>query len=196
MRLLTLMAYSAFLLACRAPVSGSAPRPAPTAVDCPELAPAGARPYDYSDDTKAPELAGTYALTMVTTSAGGQPLFITRRLWLSPTDSAHQSVGLAYRPLAGVISWDDTTSRRPALGSTPSLGDTVEVVSGRLYLGCRQCLDQGPTELRIIAVTSSEFWGIWEDPMYGSGTVLTDSINRVLPNPAGHYCARRLRLAD
>ena len=88
--------------------------------------------------------------------------------------------------------------RRPpvALGSGPSIGDTAEVVSGRLYLGCHGCLDAAAYDLRIIAVTPNEFWGIWEVPINGSGTVLTDSANRVLPNPAGHYCARRLGLQD
>jgi hypothetical protein len=196
MRLLTLMLFNAILLACQGTLNGSSSGLAPTADDCSELAPAEARPYEYLDDTEAPKLAGTYALTLVTTSAGGRPLYIRNRLWLAPTDSAHQNVGQAYRPLAGVYSWDDTTTQRPVPGSTPSTGDTVEVVSGRLYMGCRQCLGRGPTELRIIGVTPNEFWGIWEDPFYSSGDILTDSTNRVLPNPAGHYCARRLRLAD
>jgi hypothetical protein len=184
------------LLGCHGPrgPSASSALPTPEADTCPELAPAGARPYEPWGHTRPGDLNGAYSLTLVTTSAGDRPIYRTMRLWLAAVDSAHTHVGRDYRSLAGVVTWDDTARSRPRLtyGAPGSTADTAEVVGSRLYLGCHDCLDGAPYELRIIAVTSNEFWGIWEMAMNGSGFVLKDSTDRTLPNPAGHYCARRL----
>jgi hypothetical protein len=183
---------SVFLLGCGAvPAPSSAA--APVTALCPELAPSGARPYEPWEGAQARALEGAYSLTLVTTSAGGRPYDAQWRLWLAPTDSAHRFAREG-PSLAGVVIWDDTTRHRPrlTLGSPGSMTDTAEVVGARLYLGCHDCLDGAPYELRIIAVTSKAFWGIFEMHMNGSGTVVTDSTGRVMPNPAGHYCARRL----
>jgi hypothetical protein len=59
-----------------------------------------------------------------------------------------------------------------------------------MYVGCRRCLDASPLEYRIIAVTAQEFWGYWIDAQTGIDRAFDPSGRRV-PNPAGHYCARR-----
>jgi len=193
MRTFYLGVIGAFLLGCQVAPAASGRVPTPTADPCPELAPTGAHPYEPWEGAQARALGGAYSLTLVTTSAGGHPYYVRWRLWLTPTDSAHGVAGRDDPSLAGVVTWDDTTQRRPrlTLGSPGSMTDTAEVVGARLYLGCHDCLDGAPYELRIIAVTSNEFWGIFEMGMNGSGAVLTDSTGRVLPNPAGHYCAQR-----
>lgn len=68
--------------------------------------------------------------------------------------------------------------------------DTVQAENDRLYVGCRRCFDASPLEYRIIAVTPQEFWGYWIDPQTGISTVF-DSSGRLVPDPAGQYCARR-----
>lgn len=184
----------AFLLICQGAPAASGTTPTPATDPCPEVAPANARPYQPWEGVQTRALGGAYSLTLVTTSAGGRPYSARWRLWLAPTDSAHRFAGREDRSLAGVVIWNDTTQHRPrlTLGSPGSMTDTAEVVGARLYLGCHDCLDGAPYELRIIAVTPTEFWGIFEMGMNGRGVVATDSTGRVLPNPAGYYCARRL----
>ena len=59
-----------------------------------------------------------------------------------------------------------------------------------LYIGCHNCADAPPNELRLLAQTPDLVWGLWENPQTG-----IDRVGRApgdwLPNPAGYFCLRR-----
>jgi hypothetical protein len=59
------------------------------------------------------------------------------------------------------------------------------------YLGCRRCEDGSRYALRLFAESNGSLWGFWENPETGYA-VPADSAGRLLPNPAGHFRARKL----
>jgi hypothetical protein len=71
------------------------------------------------------------------------------------------------------------------------VGDMVEWESGILFLGSRNVNDGSPDELRIEAIDRGGFRGVWRNPLSGN-VVRTDGAGRVLPPPAGHFCAVRI----
>lgn len=166
-----------------------APALQPAATLCPSAAPAGAGPYWPLSGYETRSLAGRYELVSVTSSHGPPESSWRGILTLVATDSLFHPIAPTADDnvpwLAGNFVLSDS-----ALGTSSQRRDTVEVVSGRLYLGCRHCNDGSPVEYRIIAVTSDGFWGYWEDPQSGFA-VTVDSGGRILPNPAGRYCAQR-----
>jgi len=59
-----------------------------------------------------------------------------------------------------------------------------------MYVGSRRMLDGVVVDYHIVALTPDGFWGLWIDRQTGLGHIV-DSTGRWLPNPAGHFCARR-----
>ena len=71
------------------------------------------------------------------------------------------------------------------------LVEEAEVEDGVLFVGCRRCMDGSPDELRLLAATPTDVWGLWYNPQSGIERVI-DSSGSPLPNPAGHFCMRRV----
>lgn len=67
----------------------------------------------------------------------------------------------------------------------------AEVDGGVLFLGCRDCLDASPDVLVIRELTGDGFRGSWRDYQTGLAHVV-DERGRMLPDPAGHFCAFRI----
>jgi hypothetical protein len=164
------------------PAEGSAP------LNCPAFAPQGATSYDPFSVIAAPSLAGEFDLVSVLASDGPPGYAWRGVLRLVATDSAFRPLRSSTSEnapwLAGTLEW------RSQAGDSLVQRDTVQAVSEWLYVGCRRCMDASPLEYRIIAVTPREFWGYWQDPQTGISTAM-DASGRRLPDPAGHYCARR-----
>lgn len=136
-------------------------------------------------------LLGTYRLITVTTSLGGPPFIERGTLKLMLADSAtrfyrrapmnpHSALG--DRPVVG------TFTPEPPLPGGKS--DSAEYENGRLYIGCRRCLDGDPLVYDIGWSGATGFGGMWRD--YQSGIVRAiDDRGRPTPDPAGHFCAVR-----
>jgi hypothetical protein len=126
----------------------------------------------------------------VALSYGRQRSFWRGDLSLAPTDTLQRYyiqtirgwLRHGERPLAGRFSYANDSLRR---------GEDAEVEDGVLFLGCRRCMDASPDELRLLAATPTEVWGLWYNPQSSLERV-TDSAGNPLPNPAGHFCMRRL----
>jgi hypothetical protein len=183
-RLTTLTALLLAAGGCtRRPVEAVAP------LSCPPFAPEGATSYEPFSAVTTPRLAGEYDLVSVVASDGSPRHSWSGVLRLVATDSAFRPLGRASSEnvpwLAGTLTtW---VSDRP---DSVLSRDTVQAENDRMYVGCRRCLDASPLEYRIIAVTAQEFWGYWIDAQTGIDRAFDPSGRRV-PNPAGHYCARR-----
>ena len=144
------------------------------------------------DSVAAHRLAGSYELTLVVTSFN-EPEWgpMRRRLLLRPPDSLEaatarlRSIGHSPRHsllLLGSVEHDYE-------GRTYS--DVVELDSGVVYIGCRDCNDGNPWHLRITAADASGLYGFWNDYQTGIDRVV-DRRGRRLPDPAGYFCALRV----
>ena len=130
----------------------------------------------------AHELLGSYELTTVYTSQGGRPYTMTGRLTLTPPEQRRQQgrVPVAAWPVSGSYLASDSGSSAEGV-----------VVEGEVLYRGYVCLDCSPVRYLLQWVTDSAFGGRWEDRQTGLYRVY-DSTGRKLPNPAGHYCARRV----
>jgi hypothetical protein len=130
----------------------------------------------------AHELLGTYELTTVYTSQGGRPYPMTGKLTLSPPEQRprQQRPRVAAWPVAGSYLPSDSGSSKEGV-----------VVKGVVLYRKDLCLDCSPVLYQLTWMTDSAFGGTWEDRQTGLYRVY-DSTGRELPNPAGHYCARRV----
>jgi hypothetical protein len=159
----------------------------PWPVDCPPSAPAQAQPIR---DGKIEELAGRYEVTLIPLSYGPKAPLWRGHLELATTDTLHryyiETIGgykrHGLRPLAGQFRHAHDPVR---------LVEEAEVEDGILFLGCRRCADGSPHELRLLAATPTTVWGLWYNPQSGIERVI-DSLGNPLPNPAGHFCMRRV----
>jgi hypothetical protein len=158
-------------------------------LSCPAFAPEGATSYEPFSAVLSPRLTGEYELVSVVASDG--PALHSWRgvLRLVATDSAFRPTARAPGENAPWLAGTLTTWVSDRQDSVLSR-DTVQAENDRMYVGCRRCLDASPLEYRIIAVTAQEFWGYWIDAQTGFSKGF-DASGRRVPNPAGHYCARR-----
>jgi hypothetical protein len=126
-------------------------------------------------------------LTQVTTSSVDLPR-VTTLLLTAPdsaalSNAARRSLGHSpRRDLRLVGTWRSSDDRR---------ADSAEWDAGTLYLGCRDCLDASPDQLRIEALSAGEFRGSWVNDQTGIGRRF-DSTGKALPDPAGYFCAEFL----
>jgi hypothetical protein len=81
---------------------------------------------------------------------------------------------------------------RAVSASTGQRAQPAEIDSSVLYIGCRDCTDASPLVLRVRALSASGFWGSWRDYQTGIGYVV-DGKGKRAPDPAGHFCAIRVR---
>lgn len=175
---------SILLAACQsAPVQ--APEPARCGPRVPENAehPIARRPV---------ALSGDYDLIQVRT----QPTHGVSmgRLHLAPLDSTARARA-AGGPVRDLLGWLDPTSgdttARPDAGSRDPEHPGAVLAGTHLRLG-QVGLDSGRFEqLSITAVSPDGFWGWWKaEP--GWAVVVERDDGRVLPDPAGYFCALRV----
>ena len=152
---------------------------------CERGPPAEAKPYD----TLQPEtLAGDFRLMQVMTSwetASSDTSEVSIRLATTEEKAEAKREGLGFFPRdithVGLLTWSSEYDPFP-----------VEADGATLYLGCRGCLDGSPNVLYVAAIADEGFWGLWRDYQTGIGRHF-DTLNNPLPDPAGYFCAQRIR---
>ncbi|HZA97519.1 MAG TPA: hypothetical protein VE399_01990 [Gemmatimonadales bacterium] len=143
---------------------------------------------------RAVTLAGQYDLIQVRT----QPVAGIRsvgRLHLEPPDSLARAaaVGGAARDLVGWLETvEGDTAWRAGAGSRDPNRPGAVLTGDHLRLGQSGSPEAHVEHLTITAVAPDGFWGWWKaDPGW---EITTDSTTRrVLPDPAGYFCALRVR---
>ena len=142
---------------------------------------------------RAAGLAGEYELVQVQTQPAAGETSVGR-LHLAPLDSAARAhaVGGAVRDLVGWIDTEqgDTTWRPNARSRDPTRPGAV-LAGDHLLLGEWGAVDSHAEHLMITAVGAEGFWGWWRaepgwDVRHDTGS------GRVLPDPAGYFCALRV----
>lgn len=143
---------------------------------------------------KPTALAGDYELIQVRT----QPVagsVSAGRLHLAPLDSAARAgaVGGAVRDLIGWVEpFAGDTARRAIFASRNPERPGAVLAGQHLRLGQEGDLDGYREHLTITAVAADGFWGWWKaDP--GLHVSTDPATGRVLPDPAGYFCALRVR---
>jgi hypothetical protein len=181
-----LVVGSAFLLAsCRA---GASPAPAPERC-APAVPPSAQNPIT----ARFNGLAGDYQLIQVQTQPKPGETSVGR-LHLAPLDSVARAhaIGGAVRDLVG---WLETTSGdttgRPNAGSTDPAHPGAVLAGDHLRLGEFGAIDSHAEHLMITAVAPEGFWGWWKAEA-GWDVGLEQGTARVLPDPAGYFCALRV----
>jgi hypothetical protein len=143
----------------------------------------------------AAALAGDYRLVEVRTqpSPGSAR---SGRLHLFPVDSATRaaSVGGAVRDLIGWFDpADGDSASRVQAGSRDPEHPGAVLAGSHLRLGQAGTLDAYVDNLTITAVSEDGFWGWWkEEP--GLEVAVDRNSGRRLPDPAGFFCALRVRI--
>lgn len=175
----------ALALAACGPATSSAPEPARCGPNVPEMA-------QHPIAMRAILLAGDYELIQVQTQPKGGSV-ISGRLHLAPLDSTARAgaVGGAARDLVG---WFDPAQGdrhwRAIVGSRDPAHPGVVLAGQHLMLGEIGALDGHIEHLTITAVAPMGFWGWWKvEPGF---EITTDAdTRRILPDPAGYFCALR-----
>ncbi len=173
------------VVAACGPARSSAPEPARCGPSVPETA-------QHPIAVPASALAGDYELVQVQTQPSGGTT-IRARLHLAPLDSSTKAsaAGGAVRDLIGWLETPlaDSTGPRATPSGNPSR--TVVVLAGqRLRVGQSVALSGAIHNLEITAVAPEGFWGWWKADR---GLALTEAESRrILPDPAGYFCALRL----
>ncbi|MFL5401250.1 MAG: hypothetical protein ACJ8BF_00340 [Gemmatimonadales bacterium] len=171
-------------LACHA---GSTPSPEPARCS-PDVPPNAEHPISR----RTSMLAGDYELIQVRT----QPTHgvSSGRLHLALLDSTARAgaLGGATRDLTGWLDplSGDHSSHPDANSHDPRFPGAV-LAGNHLLLGRSRGVDSHVEELTITAVAVEGFWGWWKAERGWEMTVETKT-NRVLPDPAGYFCALRV----
>jgi hypothetical protein len=182
-----LLAFAVLLTAGCHQAPGSAPSPSrcKPAVPTDAQHPIAARPA---------ALAGDYELIQVRTqSVAG--VVSSGRLHLAALDSATRagSVGGAVRDLVGWLELAKGDTAWTAIVASRDPAHPGAVLAGQhLWLGRGGDLEGYREHLTITAVDPQGFWGWWKaEP--GLGVSTDPSTGRVLADPAGYFCALRVR---
>jgi hypothetical protein len=143
---------------------------------------------------RANGLAGDYELILVQSQPRPGETSVGR-LHLAPLDSVARAhaVGGAVRDLVG---WLETTSgdtsSRPNAASRDPVHPGAVLAGDHLRLGEFGAIDSHSEHLMITAVAPEGFWGWWKgEPGWDVG--LDPGSARILPDPAGYFCALRAR---
>jgi hypothetical protein len=137
-------------------------------------------------------LAGDYQLFQVRT----QPevgLVTSGRLHLEPLDSTARAgaVGAPARDLAGWLEPNRNDLRRRAALAPPGEAHARAILAGdHLVLGAVGSLEGYVEHLTITAVAPEGFWGWWKAE--SAVEMAAGDPERVLPDPAGYFCALRV----
>lgn len=137
-------------------------------------------------------LAGVYELIQVQ-SQPTSGVATSGRLHLAPMDSATKA-GAVGGPARDLIGWLDPEEGDPEWRAAVASKDPERpgaVLTGQhLRLGQAGQPDALVHVLTITAVAPEGFWGWWRaDP--GMGVKTEPGTDRVLPDPAGYFCALR-----
>jgi hypothetical protein len=161
----------------------------PTPERCRPAVPPGAQ-HPLAARTRT--LAGDYELIQVETQPTPGSSSVGR-LHLAIPDSAAQviAVGGAARDLIGWLEVirGDTVSRPGASSRDPASPGAV-LAGNHLRLGLL-AMDAPVEHLEITAVSRDGFWGWWKAQPGWEVTVDSET-QRVLPDPAGYFCALRV----
>jgi hypothetical protein len=137
-------------------------------------------------------LAGDYALVQVET----QPNSGSRtagRLHLSPLDTVAKAA-VAGGAVRDLIGWLDLTEGdslwRSVVASREAASPGVVLAGQHLRLGRPDYRDGLVHHLTITAVSPDGFWGWWKADR-GMAVSTEANTRRVLPDPAGYFCALR-----
>jgi hypothetical protein len=162
------------LIGCR-----PGPSPAPEAARCPPGVPETAQ---HPIAVRSSSLAGEYDLILVQTQPMGG-VVTTGRLHLAPLDSSAraEAVGGPTRDLIGRLELDRRTDRAPI----------EAVLAGQhLRLGHPSYGDRVIQHLTITAIAPEGLWGWWRSDR-GVAVITEPGTGRVVPDPAGYFCALR-----
>ncbi len=179
------MLLLSLLLSACAPSPRAAPDPARCGPGVPETAqhPIALQPL---------ELAGEYDLVQVHSQPAGSRV-ITGRLHLSPLDSTSKAAaaGGAVRDLVGWLELSEGDSAwRAAVSSRDPARPGVALAGVHLRIGPSGYVDGLAHDLEITAVAPEGFWGWWKA---SRGLAVSETPSRrVLPDPAGYFCALRV----
>jgi hypothetical protein len=178
------LAAVALAMAC----TPAAPTPKPES--CNPGVPADAQ---HPITARAGSLAGDYELVQVQTQPNAGAVSVGR-LHLVPLDSMRRvaATGAAARDLVG---WLDTDREggipRPDAGSRDLDRPGAVLTGEHLRLGRADGVDAYVEHLTITAVAPEGFWGWWRaEPGWN---VAPRTGSRTAPDPAGYFCARRMR---
>ena len=144
-------------------------------------------------------LAGSYEVTLVNSEGGSGDSLVRDTLLLWANDSVSRymprTLGLrpGERPLAGRFDSRSTTvSSYPNRHEPGSKDDpSVEMVEATIYLGGLEYSDAGGDQLKVTNITSTGFVGLWTNSS-GFSVTLDSATGRVVREPSGYFCARRL----
>jgi hypothetical protein len=142
--------------------------------------------------TRPSELAGDYDLIQIET----QPNSGTRtagRLHLAPLDSSAKAA-VAGGAVRDLIGWLELTEGDPlwrsVVGSRDAASPGAVLAGQHLRLGRPNYRDGVVHHLTITAASPDGFWGWWKADR-GMAVVTEPNTHRVLPDPAGYFCALR-----
>jgi hypothetical protein len=139
-------------------------------------------------------LAGDYELIEVRTQPVGG-VVSSGRLHLWPLDSAGRAGGVG-GPVRDLFGWLDPSPGDSTWPPTVDSRDPAHpgaVLAGQhLRLGQGGDLDGSREHLTITAVAPEGFWGWWKAER-ALGVSIDPRTRRVLPDPAGYFCALRVR---
>jgi hypothetical protein len=142
---------------------------------------------------RASALAGDYELIQVRTQPAGSKT-TSGRLHLAPLDSLARA-GSVGGPVHDLVGWLELRDGDPAwqsnAGSRDGSHPGVVLAGEHMRIGHQGYLDGYTENLTITAVSPEGFWGWWKGER-GLGVVAEPESGRVLPDPAGYFCALRI----
>jgi hypothetical protein len=141
---------------------------------------------------RAIRLAGDYELIQVQTQPSPGKTSVGR-LHLAPLDSTARAraVGGAVRDLVGWLETVEGDSTwRPNAGSRDPARPGAVLAGDHLRLGESGAVGSHAEHLMITAVAPDGFWGWWKAES-GWDVSLEQRTQRVVPDPAGYFCALR-----
>jgi hypothetical protein len=137
-------------------------------------------------------LVGDFVLVQVATQPAGERA-ITGRLHLARPDTTTPLP--PFRRWADLIGWFDSPDARPewraVTNSRDPLNPGATVDNFVLRIGQHYMLDGSSDNLWITAIAPGGFWGWWKSDL-GFALTLDTLAHRVVPDPAGYFCARRV----
>jgi hypothetical protein len=144
-------------------------------------------------------LAGQYEVSLVNSQSESGDSLIHGRLvlWVNDSSRRHMPPTVGNRPgdrpLAGEFASYSTTVPSVPNQYEPGSEDhpAVEMVGATIHLGGLEFSDAGGTELRVKEIVSTGFRGEWIHST-GFSVAVNSATGRVVPEPKGYFCARRV----
>jgi hypothetical protein len=169
-------------------IAGCQPQPAmPRPEQCRPGVPPNA---EHPIATRPSLLAGDYELFQVQTQPHAG-VVISGRLHLEPLDSTARA-GAVGGPVRDLVGWLEPRGKDGAQRAALAPGEqTRAVLAGdHLVLGAVGTLEGYVEHLTITAVAPEGFWGWWK--AQSAMELAAGNQGRVLPDPAGYFCALRV----